>query len=112
MKKSEIISKIHSIFIIYFCFGWVIESQRPYLLLALPSIQYQFLINNNQCILTQLENKYDEEENKDKKGRKVINSYIGKKLEEFNIDISSQTRENIIHTFVYGCFLINYYLYI
>ena len=66
MKKSEIINKIHLGFITYFLLGFMIESQRKYLILFLPSLQYQFLVNNNQCLLTQLENKLIKNEN-DKK---------------------------------------------
>ena len=57
MKKSEIINKIHSILIFYCIFGFIFENQRKNLLLFLPTLQYQFLINDNQCILTQIENK-------------------------------------------------------
>ena len=58
MKKSEIIDKLHSVLIIYFLFGWMIESQRLNLVLLLPTLQFQFLMNNNECLLTSLENKY------------------------------------------------------
>ena len=113
MKKSEIINKIHLGFITYFLFGFMIESQRKYLILYLPSLQYQFLVNNNQCLLTQLENKLIKNEN-DKKNEddKEFDSFIGSKLKEYNIDISQETRERAIHTFVYGCFLMNYFLFI
>ena len=58
MKKSEIISYTHSSVILYLLFGWMFENQRENLLLLLPTIQFQFLINDNSCILTQLENKF------------------------------------------------------
>ena len=58
MKKSEIIDKLHSLTIIYLLFGWMIESQRLNLVLLLPTLQFQFLMNNNECLLTSLENKY------------------------------------------------------
>lgn len=118
MKKSEIINKIHSILILYCVFGFVFQSQRKYLLLFLPSLQYQFLVNDNNCILTQLENKLIKQEkneiNKkddDKKEDKEFNSFIGSKLKQYNINISDKVRENLIHTFLYGCFLTNYFLY-
>ena len=91
MKKSEIINKIHLGFITYFLFGFMIESQRKYLILFLPSLQYQFLVNNNQCLLTQLENKLIKNEN-DKKNEddKEFDSFIGSKLKEYNIDIEGK----------------------
>ena len=65
MKKSEIIDKLHSVLIIYFLFGWMIESQRLNLVLLLPTLQFQFLMNNNECLLTHLENQYLIEEKSD-----------------------------------------------
>tara|TARA_Y100000389_G_C17449546_1_gene513809 strand:- start:1303 stop:1713 length:411 start_codon:yes stop_codon:yes gene_type:complete len=122
MRKSEIINKIHSILIFYCIFGFIFQSQRKTLLLFLPSLQYQFLVNDNNCILTQLENrlikeekiiinkKNDDKEEKEEK-EEEFDSFIGSKLKQYNINIPNKTRENLIHTFLYGCFLINYFLY-
>ena len=119
MKKSEIISYTHSSVILYLLFGWMFENQRENLLLLLPTIQFQFLINDNSCILTQLENKFLNQEKKDDKKEDskedskeevIIDSFVGKKLKEYNIDITEKTREMIVHGFTYGSFLFNYYL--
>jgi|TARA_B110000914_G_scaffold64846_1_gene56608 phosphatidylglycerophosphatase A len=113
MKNSDIISYTHSSVILYLLLGWIFENQRQNLILLLPSIQFQFLINDNNCILTQLENKLIKEENKDKKeddNEVIIDSFIGKKLKEYNIDISDKKREIMIHSITYGSFLLNYYL--
>jgi len=106
MKKSEIVNKMHSMIIIYLLFGWIFESQRQYLILLLPTIQYQFLMNNNECLLTQFENKLLKEEKNDK----VMESFVETKLKQLNISVSSRIRESIIHTAVFGSFLLNYYL--
>ena len=66
MKKSEIVSKIHGSIILYLLGGWIFESQRKYLVFFLPTIQFQFLVNNNLCILTQLERKLLIQEKEDK----------------------------------------------
>ena len=119
MKKSEIVSYTHSSVILYLLFGWIFENQRENLILLLPTIQFQFLINDNNCILTQLENKFlNQEKKEDKKEDKeddnkeevIVDSFIGKKLKEYNIDVTEKTREMIIHGFTYGSFLLNYYL--
>ena len=106
MKKSEIINKVHSFLILYFLFGWIFESQRQYLVLLLPSLQYQFLMNNNDCLLTQYENKLLKEEKNDK----IMESFVETKLKQLNITISSRIRESIIHTAVFSSFLLSYYL--
>jgi len=106
MKLSSIINKIHSILIVYFLFGFTIQSQRKILLLLLPLLQYQFLINDNMCILTQLENKLKKKEGINEIG----NSFIDSKLKKLNIKISENTREKIVHTSIISIFLINYLL--
>ena len=106
MKKSEIINKVHSFLILYFLFGWIFESQRQYLVLLLPSLQYQFLMNNNDCLLTQYENKLLKEEKNDK----VMESFVETKLKQLNITVSSRIRESIIHTAIFSSFLLSYYL--
>ena len=115
MKKSDIISYTHSSVISYLLFGWMFENQRQNLMLLLPSIQFQFLVNDNNCVLTQLENKFLKEEKKDDKKEEdndevLADSFVGKKLKEYNIDITEKTREMIIHGITYGSFLVNYYL--
>ena len=105
MKRSEIINNFHTILIIYFLFGWVLESQRKYLVFMLPSMQYQFLVNNNECFLTQLENKYL----KDEGGKEKV-SFIGDQFKKLNIEFSERIREYIVHSSVYVSFVISYNL--
>ena len=66
MKQSEIINKLHTGVIIYILFGWTLQSQRELLVLLIPTVQFQFLVNDNQCILTQLEKKFIVNETKEK----------------------------------------------
>jgi len=102
-NKVYLINKFHSIFASYLLFGWLIESQREILVFIIPTIQFQFLVNNNMCILTQLENKYLTKENKN-------DSFVGKKLKEYNIELSDNTREIMINSLVYLSFCISYWL--
>ncbi len=95
------INMIHDFTSLYFLFGWLIPSQRINLVLLLPTLQYQFLVNNNMCVLTQLENKYSLEKDK-------TDSYIDKKLKEYGIIIHKNYLEKIINTSLYISFLISY----
>lgn len=117
MRNSEIINKVHGSIIIYLLTGWIFESQRKYLVFFLPTIQFQFLVNKNLCILTQLEKKYllqekKEYHKKDNKEEEEIeyDSFTDKKLKEYNIHISPDSREFLINGIVYGSFIISYYL--
>lgn len=106
MNYSSIVNYSHQIIIFYLLFGWMYESQRKYLLFFLPSIQFQFLINDNMCILTQLENKLLNNETNEKQN----NSFVDKKLKSMNIFIEENIREKIIHCSVFTSFCITYYL--
>ena len=101
MNKAKIINMIHNFSSLYFIFGWIIPSQRVNLVLLIPTLQYQFLVNNNMCILTQLENKYSLEKDK-------TDSYVDKKLKEYGIVMSETNLERLINTSLYMSFLISY----
>ena len=118
MRNSEIINKVHGSIIIYLLTGWIFESQRKYLVFFLPTIQFQFLVNKNLCILTQLERKYlikekkedYKKENNTDKEEIEYDSFTDKKLKEYNIHISPEIIEYLINGLVYGSFMISYYL--
>ena len=107
MKKSEIVSKIHSSLIVYMLIGWFFESQRKYLVLLLPTVQFQFLINNDECVITQIENRLLKEE---KQEDKVKESFVNSQFKYFNIHLEPHIRKNLIYGCVYGSFLMSYFL--
>ena len=108
MKRSDAPSYTHSLVSRYLLAGWMFENQRENLLLELKTIQFQFLINDNSLLNEQLENKYLNQEKKDdKKDDKeevIVDSFVGKKLKEYNIDVTEKTREMIVNGFTYGSF--------
>jgi len=101
MNISKSINVFHSITSIYFICGWIIPSQRINLVFLLPTLQYQFLVNNNMCLLTQLENKYLKEEEKS-------DSFTDKKLKEYGIVIDKINSERLVNSLIYLSFLISY----
>jgi hypothetical protein len=103
MNKARVINIVHNFTAIYLICGWIIPSQRQNLVLLLPTLQYQFLVNNNMCLLTQLENNYSLEKDKN-------NSYVGNKLKEYGIQMASSTRERLVSSAIYMSFLISYSL--
>ena len=102
-QKVLLINRFHSIFSLYLLFGWIFVSQRQVLVFIIPTLQFQFLVNNNMCILTQLENRYLKDE---KKG----DSFIGKKLKEYQIELSDRKREIMINGLIYLSFCISYWV--
>ena len=106
MGGSEIINKIHTIGIIYLLIGWIFETQRKYLVLFIPTVQFQFLVNDNQCLVTQFE-KYL----LIKEGKEINNdSFVEGKLKQWNIDINPKYRKYLINGVLYCSFLMSYYL--
>jgi len=101
--KVLLINRFHSIFASYLLLGWIFESQRKVLVFIIPTLQFQFLVNNNMCILTQLENRYLKEEKKE-------DSFVGKKLAEYHIELSDRNREIMINSLVYLSFCISYWM--
>lgn len=109
MKYSEIINKLHTGVVIYLLFGWTLKSQRELLVLLIPTVQFQFLVNDNQCILTQLEKKCIVNENNETK-EIVYESFVDAKLKQYNIHIGSSSRELIINGSIYASFALSYFL--
>jgi len=108
-NKSEMVNKIHSLLVMYVLLGWIIESQRKYLVFILPSLQFQFLVNNNECLLTQLETKLLKDEKKDDDKELKKESFVDKKLKQFGINLDPKIREYMIHGSVYASFTISYF---
>ena len=104
---SKYINHLHKCVIIYITFGFLLEGQREYLVFFLPTIQFQFLINDNMCILTQLENKLLERASKTEE---ISDSFIDKTMRKYNIQCEPSLREKIIHTALYASFCLNYFL--
>ena len=102
-QKVLFINRFHSVFVSYLLFGWIFESQRKVLVFIIPTLQFQFLVNNNMCILTQLENRYMKDEKK-------VDSFIGKKLKEYHIELSDRKREIMINSLIYLSFFISYWM--
>tara|TARA_B110000285_G_scaffold164450_1_gene183657 strand:+ start:126 stop:470 length:345 start_codon:yes stop_codon:yes gene_type:complete len=111
MKYSKIVNNIHSLFIFYLLFGGFFINQRGILVVLIPTLQYQFLINNDKCILTQVEEQLINNENNENNENNTeikIDSFIFTKMEEYNIVVEPVLRERLINTLLYFLFIGNY----
>ena len=117
MKYSDIVHNLHIVGILYILFGWILPSQRIILVFMIPSVQFQWLVNDNQCFLTQIEKQLLKDEKKDEKKKDdkedndeevVYESFVGSKLKTFNIDLSERVRETVMNGCIYGSFLMSY----
>ena len=119
MKQSEIVNHIHSFATIYLLFGWILQSQRIILVFMIPTVQFQWLVNDNKCFLTQIEHqllnderKKDDSKKADSKKAEEIqhDSFVGTMLQKCNIDLSDRIKETVINCCIYSSFLISYCL--
>ena len=121
LKKSEIINKLHVLIYLYLTFGWIISltSCKVILLLA-PTAMVQWGVNNNECIITQLENKLKKTEitmlkkdddkiivKEEDKGTDI--SFIGSLAGKCGIEISDYGVNFISYLSLYHSFLQSYW---
>lgn len=91
--------------------GGILESHRSFLVLLIPTLQFQFLLNDNKCILTQLEERLiNNERNEDNKKELQLDTFVNRKLLEYNININPVIKDRLIHTTLYFLFLGNYFM--
>ena len=118
MQYSKIVHNFHLATVVYLLFGWILPSQRIILVFLIPSTQFQWLLNDNQCVLTQMEHLLlknekqvaKKKDDKDDDEEIVDDSFIGTTLKKCNIDLSDRIRETVINCCVYGSFLMSYCL--
>lgn len=109
INKSEIINKLHLIVYLYIVFGWLIsEANCKFLLFFSPTVITQWGVNNNECVLTQLENKYIREENKEEKDIKE-ETFLRRLCDKYNINISENVLDKLTYMVAYHSFLQSYW---
>ena len=123
IKKSVIVNKIHMAICFYLVSGWLFSDfSCRILLLFSPTVMTQWGINNNKCILTQLEDKYIKEEELQikllkKEDDKIIikeeskdnSSFTRKLLEKVGINISERGITIMTYILAYNSFIQSYW---
>tara|TARA_B100000900_G_scaffold167726_1_gene142396 strand:- start:218 stop:637 length:420 start_codon:yes stop_codon:yes gene_type:complete len=134
IKKSEIINKIHIVVYLYLVFGWLFSlTSCKILLFFSPTVMAQWGINNDRCILTQLEEKYrkeellnikilkkdddkmvikdekDEKDEKEDKDKEENISFTRNMFKKFGIDITERGTTILTYMVAYHSFLQSYW---
>lgn len=106
IKASTIVNKFHTIIYLYLIFGWLISLNSCKVLVGLsPTVMVQWGVNDNKCILTQLE-KYLIK--KEKKNIIQETSFTGDTLKKLNIIITPQQITFLSYLVLYHSFLQSY----
>ena len=128
IKKSEVINKIHIVVYLYLIFGWLFSlTSCKFLLFFSPTVMAQWGINNDRCILTQLEEKYKKEElvnvkilkkddnqivdkgEKEDKEKEENISFTRHMFKNFGIDITERGSHILTYMVAYHSFLQSYW---
>ena len=96
------INNLHSIITLYVIFGWISIYHCKILIVFIPSMYLNWLIDDGECCINRLEN-YFRIKQIQKEG------FINSKLKSINIHINKQTLNYIIDITSYISFLISYY---
>ena len=64
-------------------------------------------MNNDECVITQLENRLLKDE---KREDEVKESFVNSQLKYFNVHLEPRVCKNMIYGCVYGSFLLSYFL--
>ena len=121
LQKSEIVNKLHVLIYLYMTFGWIISLTSCKILLFLtPTVMVKWGLNNNECLITQLENKFkedeikmlkkdDDKETEDKGTEKQIDVSFTKGLcNKMGIEVSEYGLNVISYLTFYHSFLQSY----
>jgi len=107
MLTSSLVNYFHSGVSGYIVLGWMLNDiiHSKILLLFIPSIYVNWLIDNNRCLLTRLENYYIKKELSNSKKVQNDDGFIKNKLKNMNIEISDENIHIlsvlvIFHTFI------------
>ena len=128
IKKSEVINKIHIVVYLYLVFGWLFSlTSCKFILFFSPTVMAQWGINNDRCILTQLEEKYKKEElvnvkilkkddnqivdkdEKEDKDKEENISFTRNMFKKFGIDITERGSNILTYMVAYHSFLQSYW---
>ena len=106
MKLSYAINICHTGLSVYLAFGWMLPIiNNKFLIGFIPSVYVNWLIDDNRCIITRLEQ--DEKE-----GKKIYihkEGFVQTKLKSYNIHLSGDIVNKLLIGVMFHSFVQSYY---
>lgn len=99
---ADRINNIHLALCAYSCIGWLSVYHSGILVFLLPTMQFNWLMDDNKCCMTRLENYF-----RRSKGDKSI-GFIENKLKEYNIEVKDVNIDKCINIVTYILFILSY----
>ena len=104
-RRNYIADRINNLHLALCCYssvGWLSEYHSRILVFLLPSMLFNWLMDDNQCWITRLENYF--RINKDDKSI----GFIENKLKEYNIELKDVNIDKCINIVTYILFILSY----
>ena len=112
MKLSIAINIFHTGLSLYLAFGWMLPIINNKILIGfIPSVYVNWLVDDNRCIITRLEQYYKEIEDK-KEGKKIHihqEGFVQSKLKSYNIHLTGDKVNKLLIGVMFHTFLQSYY---
>ena len=99
---ADRISNIHMALCFYSSVGWLSGYHSRILVFLLPTMMFNWLMDDDNCWMTRLENYFRMNKEKIKEG------FIENKLTEYNIDIKDINIDKCINIYTYILFILSY----
>ena len=99
---ADRINNIHLALCAYSCIGWLSEYHSRILVFLLPSMLFNWLMDDNQCWMTRLENYFRINNDNESMG------FIENKLKAYNIQLKDIDIDKCINIVTYILFILSY----
>ena len=100
---ADKINNLHLALCFYSSVGWLSEYHSKILVFLLPSMMFNWLIDDNECWMTRLENSFRINDKE-----KVREGFIENKLKSYDIDIKDIDVGKSISIITYILFILSY----
>ena len=112
MKLSHAVNIFHTGLSVYLAFGWMLPLINNKILIGfVPCVYFNWLVDDNRCILTRIEHHYIEIEAK-KEERKIHipnEGFVQSKLKACNILLTRDSVNKLLIGVMFHTFLQSYY---
>ena len=99
---ADRINNLHLALCFYSSIGWLSQYHSKLLVVLLPSMMFNWLIDDNKCWMTRLEDYFRANKEKDGEG------FIENKIKSYNIDLKYIDVSKCISGATYTLFLLSY----
>ena len=98
---ADRINNLHLLLCFYSCIGWMSSYHSQILVLLLPSMMFNWLMDDDNCWMTRLENKFRVD-----KTKKI--GFVNTKIKEYGYELTDTDVNKLVNVWTYILFLLSY----